>query len=182
MKILKKLLVGFIALIAVLLIIALFVPKQYTVSVSETINKPKQQVYDYVKTLRNQTQYSEWVKADPNLNPEIIGTDGTVGAIQRWDSKNDNIGEDVGQGEQEIKNMTEDRIDLELRFKRPFESKANAANIFKAISENSTLITSEFYAKDVYPFNLMSYTFGQSIIKKTQIQNLKNIKQILESQ
>ena len=43
------------------------------------------------------------------------------GAIQRWDSKNDNIGEDVGQGEQEIKNMTEDRIDLELRFKRPFE-------------------------------------------------------------
>ena len=78
--------------------------------------------------------------------------------------------------------MTEDRIDLELRFKRPFESKANAANIFKAISENSTLITSEFYAKDVYPFNLMSYTFGQSIIKKTQIQNLKNIKQILESQ
>lgn len=72
-------------------------------SVSETINKPKQQVYDYVKTLRNQTQYSEWVKADPNLNPEIIGTDGTVGAIQRWDSKNDNIGEDVGQGEQEIK-------------------------------------------------------------------------------
>ena len=49
-------------------------------------------------------------------------------------------------------------------------------------SENSTLITSEFYAKDVYPFNLMSYTFGQSIIKKTQIQNLKNIKQILESQ
>ena len=59
MKILKKLLVGFIALIAVLLIIALFVPKQYTVSVSETINKPKQQVYDYVKTLRNQTQYNK---------------------------------------------------------------------------------------------------------------------------
>ncbi len=71
MKILKRIFNAIAVLIVLLLIVALFVPIKYTVSVSETINQPKQLVYDYVRTLKNQEQYSEWVKADPNLHPEI---------------------------------------------------------------------------------------------------------------
>ena len=97
-------------------IIALFVPRSYTVSVSETINQPKQIVFDYVRILGNQTDYSVWVMADPDLKPEIIGTDGMVGAIQRWNSMLSNVGE----GEQEIIALSSDRMDVELRFKRPF--------------------------------------------------------------
>ncbi|MFA6150240.1 MAG: SRPBCC family protein [Chitinophagaceae bacterium] len=177
MKILKGLLLTIAGIVALMLIVALFTPKEYTVSVMETINKPKQDVVNYVSVLRNQEQYNEWVKADPNLHPEIVGTDGTVGAIQKWNSKEDNIGE----GEQEITSLTGDRMDVDLRFKRPFEGNAKAAYIFKASTEKQTEITAEFYEKSRFPINLMSYFIGKKMIEKTQKKNLKNLKAILES-
>lgn len=176
MKILKKILIVVLCLIALPFIIALFIPNKYTVSVSETIQKPKQEVFDYVRILKNQNDYSIWVMADPNLNPTITGTDGTVGATQSWNSKI----EDVGEGEQEITAITADRIDVELRFKRPFESTAKAATILKSVSETTTQITSEFYSDNKYPMNLPSYLFGRKYIHDAQLKNLQNIKKILE--
>ena len=44
------------------------------------VNKPKQQVFDYVKLIKNQEQYSVWVMKDPNIKIVYTGTDGTVGA------------------------------------------------------------------------------------------------------
>ncbi|HEY6143833.1 MAG TPA: SRPBCC family protein [Flavobacterium sp.] len=176
MKTLKKILIVLGIFIAIPLIVALFVPKKYTVSVSETIYKPRQVVYDYVRMLKNQEQYSEWIKPDPNLHPIITGVDGTVGAKQSWDSKDDN----VGAGEQTITSLTPERMDIDLNFIRPFEGHSKAANIFKSVNENETLLTSEFYAEESYPLNLMSYFFGRPMIRDTQIQNLKNIKEILE--
>ncbi|MBN2611087.1 MAG: SRPBCC family protein [Bacteroidales bacterium] len=176
MKILKVIGIVLFIIIAIPLIVALFVPKSYIVSVSETINQPQQVVYDYVRVLDNQKDYSVWVMADPELNPEIIGVDGTVGAIQRWNSKMKN----VGQGEQEIAALTPDRMEVELRFIEPFEGTAKAANIFTALSDNETRLTSEFYSKDSYPMNLMSYFVGRKMIREAQTQNLKNIKKILE--
>ncbi|MBK6825169.1 MAG: SRPBCC family protein [Saprospiraceae bacterium] len=126
MNIVKKIVVVIAFIIALPLVAALFVPKQYTVSVSETINKPKKEVYDYLVLLKNQEEYSEWVKADPNLHPTISGIDGTVGAKQSWNSRDDNVGE----GEQTITALTEDRIDVDIKFIRPFKSHAKAANIF----------------------------------------------------
>lgn len=176
MKILKRIGIAVLILISLPLLIAIFIPRTYTVSVSETINQPKQVVFDYVRILENQKEYSVWILADPGLKPEITGTDGSVGAIQKWNSKID----DVGEGEQEITSITTDRIDMDLRFKRPFKSEAKAANIFKEVSENQTLLTSEFYSNSSYPMNLPSYIFGRSMMKKAQTKNLQNIKRILE--
>lgn len=178
MKILKIVLIILLAIVALPLIVALFIPRSYTVSVSKTINQPKQVVFDYMRKLDNQKNYSIWVMADPDLNPELLGEDGTVGAIQRWNSKLD----EVGEGEQEITALSPDRIDVDLRFKRPFESTAKAANIFKEVSENQTLVTTEFYSNASYPLNLPAYLFGRKMIEDAQKTNLKNLKRILEKQ
>jgi len=178
MRTLKKIGIALLISIAIPFIVALFIPKKYTISVSETINQPKQIVYDYVRILNNQKNYSVWVMADPDLNPEIIGTDGTVGAIQRWNSAIN----DVGEGEQEITALTPDRMDIDLRFKRPFEGTAKAANMFRTISEKQTQLTSEFYNNSPYPFNLLSYLFGKKMIREAETKNLQNIKLILEGQ
>lgn len=176
MKALKRIGIALLILIALPFIIAIFIPKSYTVSVSETINRPRQVVFDYVRILENQKDYSIWVMADPDLKPVITGTDGEVGAIQKWNSKVD----DVGEGEQEITALTPDRMDIDLRFKRPFKGTAKAANLFKAITENQTMLTSEFYSNDPYPMNLPSYIFGRKMMKEAQTKNLQNIKRILE--
>jgi hypothetical protein len=176
MKILKYILFGILGLIALLLIVALFVPKQYTISVSTIINKPKQVVYDYAKILKNQEKYSIWLMEDPNLKLVYTGTDGTVGFIQSWNSTNDNVGE----GEQQITAMIEgERIDVDLRFKRPFESHQKAANIFETIRPTQTKVIAEFYGNDNYPMNLLSFV-GKKIIEDAEKQNLQNLKTILE--
>ena len=95
MKILKKIVIALAIIIAIPLIIALFIKKDYAVEQEVTINKSKQQVFDYVKFIKNQDNYSVWATMDPNMKKEHKGTDGTVGFIASWDSEK----KEVGKGE-----------------------------------------------------------------------------------
>ncbi len=101
MKIVKKILIVVAILMAIPLIIALFVKKEYEVEREVTINKPKEEVFNYVKHLKNQDNYSKWVRMDPNMRKDFKGIDGTVGFVYAWDGN-----KDAGKGEQEIKNIT----------------------------------------------------------------------------
>ena len=51
MKILKKILLGIVILFTILFVAALFINKEYSVEREVTINKSKQEVFDYVKIL-----------------------------------------------------------------------------------------------------------------------------------
>ena len=175
MKIIKKIIIGILAFIALLLVVALFIPNDYTVSVSTVINKPKSEVFDYVKMIKNQEKYSIWMMEDPNVVMDYQGTDGTVGFKASWNSKDDNVGE----GSQQITAVSDERIDVDLHFERPMKGDDKAATIVEAISENQTKVTSEFYGYSTYPMNLMSL-IGKKIITDAQTQNLVNLKKILE--
>ena len=68
------------------MIAAIFVKREYSVEREVVINKPKQEVFEYVKLLKNQDNYSKWAMMDPKMKKEYTGTDGTVGFISAWDS------------------------------------------------------------------------------------------------
>ena len=172
MKILKKILIGLAAFIALLLIIAIFLPTTYTVSVSTTINKPQKEVYDYVKLIKNQEYYSVWVMEDTNIVMTYTGTDGTVGFLAHWNSKQ------MGEGEQQITKVDGERVDVDLRF-TGHDGEQKAATIVKALSENQTQVTSEFYGHNSYPTNLMCFV-GKMFIEDAQTKNMANLKAILE--
>lgn len=176
MKILKYLLYALVTIIGIALISAALLPKEYTVSVSETIQKPKSQVYDYLKLFANQKEYSEWTKPDPNLKPTITGTDGTVGSKSSWKSDNNNVGE----GSQTITAMTDDQIDIDIEFIKPMAGQAKVKNKFQSKDSTATTVTVEFFTKAPFPMNLPSTLFGKPMIEKTEKQILKNVKQILE--
>jgi hypothetical protein len=93
------------------------------------------EVFDYVRLLNNQDNFSKWATMDPAMKKSFSGTDGTVGFVSAWESKK----KDVGKGEQEIIKITEgQRIDYELRFKEPFEATDLAYITTEPISENQT--------------------------------------------
>ncbi|WP_268848822.1 SRPBCC family protein [Flavobacterium aestivum] len=175
MRVLKIIGLGIISVIALLLFVALFISNDYTVSVSTTINKPRQEVFDYVKIVKNQENYSVWVMQDPNVKMTYEGTDGTVGFKASWDSKDDN----VGAGSQKITAVSEDRIDVDLHFERPMKGDDKASTLLEPISDNQTKITAEFYGHSPYPMNLMIF-IGEKFIKDAQTKNLANLKKILE--
>lgn len=176
MKIIKIILISLAGILVTVLLVALFIPNEFTVSVSTTINKPKQEVFDYVKQIKNQKNYSVWVMKDPNAKMEYKGEDGTVGFISSWDSEDG----DVGKGEQEITKIVDgERVDVDLRFKKPFESNEKAATLVKSISETQTQVTSEFYGHNSYPMNIMSI-FMKGMLSDAMEQNMKILKDILE--
>jgi hypothetical protein len=152
MKILKRILFVILAIIGLALITALFVKNEMKAEREVIINKPKNEVYDYVKYLKNQNDYSKWGTMDPAMKKQFKGTDGTVGFVSAWESEKD----DVGKGEQEITAIKEgERIDYELRFIEPMESKATAYMITEAVSENQTKVRWGFNGRINYPFNIM---------------------------
>ncbi|WP_168208813.1 DinB family protein [Chitinophaga sp. XS-30] len=179
MKVLKKILIVLAILIAIPLIIALFLKKDYAVEREIAINKPKQEVFDYVKYLKNQDNYSKWAMMDPDMKKTYRGTDGTVGFVSAWDSEQ----KDVGAGEQEIKKITEgERIDFELRFIRPFESTEAAYMVTESASEDQTTVKWGFNGHMNYPMNLMMLFMDfEEMISNDLDTGLMRLKGILES-
>lgn len=152
MKVFKSALIAVAILVAVPLLVALFVDQDYAVEREVVINKPKQEVFDYVKYLRNQDNYSTWATRDPNMKKTYTGTDGTVGFVSAWESDD----QEVGKGEQEIKSIVDgERIDFELRFYEPFEATEPATMVTERVSDNETKVKWGFNGHMDYPMNLM---------------------------
>ncbi|TRW95906.1 SRPBCC family protein [Flavobacterium gawalongense] len=178
MNIIKKIILGLLGIIALALLIALFLPKEYAVEREITINQPKDSVFNYVKYLKNQDIFSVWNRKDPKMIKTFSGTDGTIGFVYSWNSQDKN----VGVGEQEIKKIIEgERIDFELRFKVPFESTDNAYMITEAISSNQTKVKWGFDGKMPYPMNLMLPIMNmEEMLGKDLQDGLNNLKVVLE--
>ena len=165
-------------IIVILLILALFTKKEYTIERDVIINKPTLQVFNYIKFLKNQDYYNKWVMMDPKAKKEYKGTDGTVGFVSAWDSDNKN----VGKGEQEIKKINEgEKMDLEIRFSKPFEGKADAYLLTESISQNQTKIKWGFTSGMKYPMNIMLLFIDIPKMLGNDLQtSLTNLKNVLE--
>lgn len=175
MKILKKIIIAILIIIAIPFVIALFVNKEYVVQREIVINKPEQEVFSYIKHLKNQNNYSVWCLTDPNMKKEYTGTDGTPGFIYAWDGNSD-----VGKGEMEIKSITEnERVDIDLRFIEPFEGTGKAYLATEPVDANSTKVTWHMQGESNYPMNIMNL-FMDSMLGKTLHEGLTNLKSVLE--
>lgn len=178
MKVIKKIGLVLLAIIAIVLIVALFIKKEYVVSREVVINKPKQEVFNYVKFLKNQDKYSKWASMDVNMVKTYSGTDGTVGFVSAWDS---NV-KDVGKGEQTIKKITEgEKIDYLLHFIKPFDDVADATMTTTEMATSQTKVTWAIYGKMQYPMNIMQLFMNMDkMIGDDLATGLTNLKALLE--
>lgn len=181
MKMITKILIGLVlcivALVALVLITALFVKKEYLVEREITIDKPQSKVFEYLKYLKNQENYSVWVMTDPHMKKIYKGTDGTVGFIYGWNGNNK-----AGEGEQELKSILEnERLDMEIRFERPFKSVGYVHFLTEALSDTQTKVKWGMKGKSSYPMNFMNLFTG-SILGSDLDKSLGNLKTILEKE
>lgn len=176
MTILKYILLTAAAIIALLLVIALFINSKFQVESKITINQPKQVVFDYIKHLKNQNHYNKWRKIDPNMKKTYHGEDGTVGFVYAWKSEKQN----AGVGEQEITSIVEGkRIETEIRFKEPFESTDQSYMITENGKGGGTEVIFGYNGKMKYPTTLLIPVFKNKI-KNDMMDNLETLKSILE--
>ena len=178
MRIVKKLVIAFLISITIPLVIAIFLEKEYSVEREIVINKPITEVFNYIKLLKNQSNYSSWATRDPEMEKSYTGIDGEIGFISAWDSQHP----EVGVGEQEIVGIKElERIDYELRFFKPFEAEEPAFMSTESISENETKVVWGFTGHFEYPMNLMLWFMDiENKLGNDLSTGLSNLKEKLE--
>jgi len=175
MSIIIKILIGIGSIIALLLIIALFVKNEYTIQRNIVINKKTDDVFNYIKFLKNQDHYSKWVMTDPSMKKSFHGADGTVGFVYAWDGN-----DKAGKGEQEIMNIQEnEKLDIEIRFIRPFAGVAKTVMTTEPLPANQTKVNWCMSGSSPYPMNLMSLIM-KGILEKDLAVSLEMLKTNLE--
>lgn len=178
MKIFIGIIIALAGILVLLLIIGFFLRKEYSAGKDVVINKPKANVFGYLKFLKNQNNFSVWSSMDPNMKTEFHGTDGTEGFVSAWESEVKN----VGKGEQETLKIVEgERIDYEIRFIKPFKSTSWAYITTTTVNDNQTSVHWEFNGKMKYPTNLMLLFMNmEKMVGGDLDKGLQNLKSILE--
>ena len=115
---------------------------------------------------------------DPTMKSEYKGIDGTVGSFHSWIGNTNNVGE----GSQEIISIVEgERVDIELKFIKPFESTASVYFITESIGENQTKLKWGMSGQMNYPINLMKlFTSMDKMIGVEYQKSLEQLKVIME--
>lgn len=164
-------------LIGIPVLFGLFTKKEVNIEDTVVINKPVSEVFDYVRYIKNQDNFSTWNMMDPEMKKEYRGTDGQVGFVYAWDSAKV---KNVGAGEQEITNIVpNESVDMELRFTRPMQDVAKARMTTKSIGPNQTEVMWGFYSRMKFPMTIMK-PLMQGMLKKSLSQGLTTLKTVLE--
>jgi hypothetical protein len=172
MKVLKYLLLTIGVIIVVVLIAAVFIPKQYKVVRSVAINAPQAVVMDQIKSLKKMNEWSPFTVQDPNIQISYSGNDGEVGSSTYWKS------DKVGEGSQTITKLTNDRVETRLDFKKPMES-VSTAFLQTANEAGGVKATWGMEGRNPYPLNFMCL-FMDNILGAEYEKGLNMLKQKCE--
>lgn len=168
MKFLKYILYTLLGIVAIVLISAAFLPKEKTFSSELVINKPKQEIYDFVKYLKNQEQFSFFFLSDPNIQSTYSGTDGTVGSSCSWISK------EMGDGTQTITKLIDgESVESELSF--GMGEPAHSFITLKEETDNQAKVHYGTTMKAPYPFNIMLQVMPMDHAFETSLKTLQSI-------
>ena len=152
-------------------------PASYDVSRTVEVNKPASAVYDYLKYLKNQDEWSPWQRRDPGMKKGFRGTDGTVGAVSSWAGN-----KDVGSGEQEITRLVEGkRVETKLRFFKPWKSQSDAFMEVEPTGKDASRVRWGFTGRNGFPMRLMMLFMNMDkMVGKDFEEGLANLKTRLE--
>jgi len=84
---LKKLLIGLVVLVVILVVVGIFLPKDYEVRRSVVVDAKPSAVHKYVGDLEKWKEWEPWTEADPTLEVTLGKKTSGVGASQTWKSK-----------------------------------------------------------------------------------------------
>lgn len=169
MKFLKYFLFIVLGIVALVLILGLILPKDFHAGSEIVINKPRQEVFDYVKYIKNQHKFDAWSRKDPNITQAYEGNDGTVGFIYTWESKK------VGDGKQVITNIEDGKkVAMDLYFNGSDDANKSYMLVEDA-GQDQSKISWVIDGTMPYPWNVMTLFFDMNDDFKSGLTNLKEI-------
>jgi len=178
MKIVKYLGVGLLGIIVLVLVVALFVSKDMVYEKSISIDAPIETVWENTNSLADMDKWNPWDEKDPTMVKGFSGVDGTIGAMQSWDSEV----KEVGKGQQTIARIEAPSLfETELVFYTPYESEA-IGYVKLEVEGEGTKATWGFQSEMPYPFNVMAlFTDMEDMMGEDWNKGLTKLKNISET-
>jgi len=166
-----------LGLIALVMVVAIFTKKDYTIVREIKINKSDTDVYDYLRFLNNHKEFNAWFLKDPNMVETSQNTDGHVGYILKYEGN-----KDLGAGEQELIGLIPTKkIEIELRFLKPFKSTSKTPFELERLSASQTNVKWTMQGQMKYPLNfVILFLDMDKFLGKDVQQSLDNLKSQLE--
>ncbi|MCB0686507.1 MAG: SRPBCC family protein, partial [Saprospiraceae bacterium] len=116
-----------------------------------TINRPLHEVYEYLRFIRNQDQWSKWNRLDPEMKKTYTGEDGKIGFRSAWESDH----KQVGVGQQTITALEENAaVYIKLEFLKPFKSESDSYLKTEKVDDTTTDVYWGFTGEMNPPMNV----------------------------
>lgn len=145
MKVLKIILGIIIAIIALVLIVAIFLPSEVTVERSAVIEAPDSVVFNYITDFTERANWDPWLEMDPDAKVTLGEIQKGVGAGYAWE------GEVTGSGEMIIDEVVENKsVKSTIKFYSPQTGDGKIEWRLEPV-ENGTNLTWSFYSEMGYP-------------------------------
>lgn len=175
MKILKGILVVILAIIALFFIVAIFLPDSFRVQRSTEINKPVNEVYNYVADFNNFHDWNPWTKLEPDHKVEITGDSATIGQKYYWEGKI------IGSGDMVFTEFNPySKIKSDIHFYTPNEGEAKVDWDFEPF-DKGTKVTWSIYGDSDYPFGRYMGLMMDGFLGASFEEGMKNLKEKFDS-
>lgn len=173
---LKKISMGLILVIVVILGLALTQPDSFKVQRSATIKAPPEKVMGYLNDFHQWPAWSPWEKKDPDMQRTFEGAASGKGAVYAWSGNGE-----VGQGRMEIiENEVPAHLVIKLDFIKPFAS-SNRTEFALQPQGGSTVVTWTMTGPSLFVTKVMGVFFSMDkMIGKDFEQGLAQLKQVAE--
>lgn len=147
---LKKILLGLVAVVALILLVAAFQPGEFQVTRSAAIAASPAALFEQVNDHRKFAAWNPWGKIDPNVKNTFTGPATGVGAVFRWQGNSD-----VGAGSSTIiESKPGERVRLRMDWKEPMEGTSTVDFTFKPAG-NKTVMTWHMQGANTYVGKVM---------------------------
>lgn len=147
----KKIGLGFLALLAVLILVISTRPESFRVERSAQVNAPAAAVYPLINDFHKWNQWSPFEKIDPNMKRNYEGPGEGPGAVYTW-AGNDQAGE----GRMTITDVKPNElVNIKLEFTKPFAA-TNQAIFTLQPSQGGTRVTWAMEGKNNFVSKAMS--------------------------
>ena len=153
--------------------------KQYDLSRTVMVNRPKAEVYAYLRQLRKQPLWMPWFLRDPATVVKFKGEDGKVGATSYW--KNN---AKIGEGIQKITKIREGKVmETQLLFLKPYKTIALNYVAVKEVEPERTKMVWGVRGVHKFPASVFFIFYSlNSALGKDLEEGLQNLKKNLERQ
>ena len=147
---LKKILIGLAAVVAIFLIVAATRPADFRVERSRTIAAPAAALFGQVNDHKKFQKWNPWDKMDPSSKTTYSGADSGVGAVASW------VGEMVGEGSATItESKPGELVRQRMDWKKPMEGVSTVDFTFKGEGDKTT-VTWAMYGKNNFMGKVVS--------------------------